>query len=157
MVEFSKPTPGYLDDIAAHMRSEDRQEIGLSNPDMTAREVLEMSCHVFPDKAYVAIADGVPVCAFGVQRSNQLCPVGTIWLLGTGRMGRIAFARQSRKMLPKLFGTDIDVLTNFVWSKYGAAVRWLEWLGARFLDSPVSSGREFVQFELLRSDIIVEA
>ena len=126
----------------------------MSHPGFSAYDVLRLSVR---DSEIARVAYDAqtqePLVVFGVQRSNLLAPVGIIWLLGTGRAGKMAFARRTKRMLPLLFENGIDTLTNVVWTEYRDCVKWLEWLGARFADSPCQGDHRFVQFYIPRDAV----
>ena len=55
------------------------------------------------------------------------------------------FAKASKELLPYLI-KDYPVVTNLVLKDYTASVRWLRWLGAKFIREVELKGRTFYEF-----------
>lgn len=100
--------------------------------------------------ALTCFADLCPLAMFGVSKLSVLGAAAQVWCFGTRDIERFpyAFARASRRMLPVL-QHYAPILTNYVDASDPAALRWLAFLGARYVLPPqLRSGRLFGQFIL---------
>lgn len=60
----------------------------------------------------------------------------TLWFIGTKAVEKhsIAFLRYMKELIPCLLDT-YKILGNKVWNKNYLHIRWLKWMGAKFIDS----------------------
>jgi hypothetical protein len=70
------------------------------------------------------------ICMAGVSPLSLIGSTGIPWLLGSDlvRTHRRAFMVESRRLVARWL-TRFDALRNVVDARYGAAIRWLGWLG----------------------------
>ena len=157
MVEYRRPTRDDLLYIAKHMRGDDRIEIGLCYGNEGVYQVLHYSV-TMSIVAQVAVdaETKVPMCVFGVQSINTVSGIGLVWMLGTGKGNKFTIARESKRMLRQMFLPGVEVLVNKVWNHHNTAVKWLDWLGAHFVDSPFVQDEVMVPFVLSRKRVLGE-
>ncbi len=77
------------------------------------------------------LADGVPLCAFGIVRPSLLAPgVGCPWMLGTPLLDRHAreMLRETRRWV-QAWRERFDAMYAWVDADYDASLRWMRWLG----------------------------
>lgn len=139
--------------IARNMRRADRDEIAAmsgKSPGAALAYSLRKS-----SRAWTIMApDGRPIGMFGVGDVNILAGVGCPWLLGTDELPRhaIVFLRNCPYWLGQLF-RGYDVLRNFVDERNTLSMRWLKWLGFKFLDQVEFRGQRFRMFEMRARDV----
>lgn len=80
--------------------------------------------------AFVALADGEPLCAFGIVPFSALSASGAPWMVGTNKLEfhAVRFIKHCRLDLAKFFG-EWSRLFNVVDARNVTAIRWLKWLG----------------------------
>lgn len=144
-------TPADADSLAPRLRQADLNEIAAAtdeSPVAVLRRGVEESGVCF---AIVSPSD--PSEVWGLFGSTPLPAsplVGSVWLLGSDQLTRIAyrFLRQSKPWLDRLFG-DRKLLCNVVDARNTVHVRWLRWLGFRFVSRRENFGRNgeaFIEF-----------
>ncbi len=119
--------------VASRLRLADRHEVwawGMMTP-----ETAVLTCMRTADMAKVGLADGVPVCVFGVGPASILSGIGSPWLLGTDDVDRhaVAFLRGSRVWLDQML-ERYSRLANWVDCRNEVSIRWLSWLGFHMLE-----------------------
>jgi len=136
-------------DLAPRMRLADRREIWASGKSGPHRALIRSMRRT--RLSWCGMADGVPVCLFGVMPAACLGSVGVPWLLGSDDLPRhaTAFLRGSREYVNAI-RSDFDLLTNFVDSRNALSIRWLRWLGFDILPAePYGAFRlPFHRFEM---------
>jgi len=106
------------------------------------------------DEAFVLTADGEPLCLFGfVDLSHKMPGWAGAWAISGEAVERHkrAFIAASWEHTERALSRWL-ALTNFVDARYVRSIRWLEKMGAEFLD-PISIGKDgvlFRQFVLTR-------
>lgn len=139
MIEAAPPLDEYLLQIAATMRPADVAEIDALGVSHTPIDALRKSVAISTHSA-VFLADGVPLCAFGVAPSSLINRIGTPWLLGS-----VALEQHVRELLvlyPRYIRHMLGVypsLENRVHADNRRAVRWLQASGFQ-LDPPAPYG-----------------
>lgn len=139
--------------MAPNLRQADLREISMvsGNPpeaSLTLGVQKSVVCFTAVDDA------GEPMAIFGALPSPLFEGVGVIWLLGTPAIEthRWWFLRESRAWMERFL--DIwPVLTNFVYHENALHIRWLKWLGCRFLACHVGMGAGkgcFIEFVRVR-------
>lgn len=97
---------------------------------------------------------------FGVVPSETTFPrLGAVWLLGTDDINLFSrqFLRQSRSWLKEVC-KDYDIVGNVVDERNDQHVRWLRWMGFKFIHRHESFGRlglPFLEFTIITSSINV--
>jgi hypothetical protein len=86
-----------------------------------------------PGIVCTGLADGVPVCMFGVSDASIIGRVGRPWMVGTTELEKHqkAFLRRNKHMV-KLWLDLYSVLYNYVDVRNTQAIKWLLWLGFEF-------------------------
>lgn len=84
----------------------------------------------FGDFALTGLADGKPVCMWGVVGVSLIGHVGVPWMVGTKDLDVLAipFLRHSRKAIASTF-QKYKSLVNYVDQRNTKAIQWLKWLG----------------------------
>lgn len=88
-------------------------------------------------------AQGRIVCMAGIAPRSLIGRAGVPWLLGSElvRRHRRLFMVETRRMVAHWL-TQFDSLINIVDARYGAAIRWLDWLGFEIGEPfPLANGR----------------
>jgi hypothetical protein len=129
------------------MRQADRDEV-MAASGKTPLQALEIGL-VESLEPYTVLEAGQPIAMFGVTRIAM--GVGAPWLLGSDGVTRhwFEFARRSRDEFARIRRPWAH-LTNYVSDANELHKRWLEWLGADFveLDPHYGVGRApFWRFE----------
>ncbi len=137
-------TREHLEYVAEHCRETDRKEIYLQSG-LDPHLALDVTAE-FAEGAWAGIHKGVPVAVFGVNRASILSDIGVPWLVATdGIMDcQIAFLRLGRNHMKRIFRA-FPVMSNYVWEKNHAAIRWLKWLGFD-IGEPETYGAGHAQF-----------
>lgn len=128
-IEVVTPQAWHLDAIAVTARPQDRAEVlavGIHNDVGTA---LRQSVAVSPHSA-VFLAEGVPLCVFGVSPVSLLTGVGSPWLIAS-----VASKQHLCSLVPlapayiRLMLRIYPRLENHVHAENRLAVRWLRAAG----------------------------
>jgi hypothetical protein len=128
VITCREATPADAAWIAPQLRAADALEVRRLGQEPAA--LLEQNIRD-AQMAGVFLADGVPLCAFGVIRPSLLTPrVGCPWMLGTPLLDRYArdMLRETRAWVDE-WRKDYDALYAWVDAEYPAAIRWMHWLG----------------------------
>jgi hypothetical protein len=127
-VEIVEATPDHIEAILEMVRPEDREELWASTMH-TPRQAIEAGVRN-SDKTMVGLADGVPVCIWGVVNDSIIGPIGSPWLVATTALDKYArqFVRHCKAEAVKIFD-GYAVLENHVHAKNTKAIQWLKWLG----------------------------
>lgn len=122
-------TPEHCAYVAEHMRAADVAECW-AGWRHTPAEAVTRSAAVSRDACYAGLADGVPLCVFGVGSATALSDLGSPWLLGTEDLPRHsrAFLRRNKAFVGHIRG-EYSRLENYVDARNTLAIRWLKWLG----------------------------
>lgn len=125
--------------IAARVRPADALELWLAyrqEPGTVMRWSLEQSA-----VAWSGLADGVPVCMFGVAPVIGAEGVGTPWMIGSVDVERyqMAFLRRCKGRVTEMLQV-FPVLENYVHKDNRRALEWLAWLGFDIEPLPVAMG-----------------
>lgn len=153
VVEVGPPRPGDAEELAAHLRDQDRDELTAAGHD-DALGCIEQSIRM-SRLCWTARVDGELACIFGVAPiGTVLDPRGACWMLGTplvpkhrGILARLAprYIQQMLEAYPHL--------VNQVHAENTIATRWLRKMGF-VLQPPVPiapHGELFHFFEMRRS------
>lgn len=114
--------------VAAFLRAADAAEVFASHG-LDAQSACRLSV-VQSIEAWAGLADGEPVCLFGVAPVSLVHGEFSPWMLGTFSLHRHAgaFLRRNRAMVSKWRRT-YPVMRNQVDARNRASIRWLRWLG----------------------------
>lgn len=143
-------TPHDLELVAADMRDMDVFECRAAGF-KTPLDALHVGL-LMGKQTWTFNSDGEPLCVFGDVPDNSGGAV--FWLLGTNkvRQHKRAFMRYS-KMYKELYLAKYTYLTNVVCMDNDESVRWLKWLGAKFIDGvAMIDGKPFQRFYIERGD-----
>jgi hypothetical protein len=94
-------------------------------------------------EAWTYRTEGQIVCMAGLTPRSLIGRTGVPWLLGSELVvqHRRFFMVETRQMVAHWL-TQFDSLTNIVDARYGAAIRWLRWLGFEIGEPfPLANGR----------------
>jgi hypothetical protein len=151
VIRETEPLDIYL--IAPRLREMDTLEVELASgqsPEEALRKAYQVS-----DVCYTVEVSGEPEIMFGLRSKEDEDRTAFIWLLATDRLLDVSklFLRCSRPMIQAL-GQDYAVLENAVYEHNEVHIRWLEWVGAEFLE-PVEalSGARFLPFRILTESV----
>lgn len=136
-------TEQHAKELAPFLRGYDRMEVGAYG--FTDCEEALTEAVKNDDITITALdADGVPFAMVGVGNAGKM---PYIWLLGSDAVqdNWYVFAKASKEFLPHLM-KDYPIVTNFVLKDYTASVRWLKWLGAKFIREVDFNGALFYEF-----------
>jgi hypothetical protein len=137
--------------VAEDMRQADINEIFASSgwgPREALNTALDYSTECF---TVVAQSTDLPLAMFGYRKDD----IGSIvWMLGTNQLYRyrMDFLRKSRKWCDYLQGTS-PLLYNLIDQRNTAHIRWLEWLGFKFVRTIPEHGHlnlPFIEFVRVR-------
>ena len=120
-------TPELLRVVADNVRMADVEELWASDK-ITPSDALQNASKW--STTFVALADDVPICAFGVVPYSILGSFGAPWMVGTNALDGCAkdFIRHCKTDLKGFFG-EWERLYNVVDARNTKAIRWLAWLG----------------------------
>ena len=125
--EVVMATPAIIDAVVADVRQADVDELW-AVAQVTPRSAIAYGAE--HSTAFALLADGVPVCVFGIVPYSVLSGAGIPWMVGTPGIDRhaVGFIRRCRMDLARFFG-EWDKLFNVVDARNTKAIRWLKWLG----------------------------
>tara|TARA_R110002074_G_scaffold195878_4_gene362455 strand:+ start:2300 stop:2761 length:462 start_codon:yes stop_codon:yes gene_type:complete len=153
MIEFTQPTEELIRIIADDMRVQDIEEVWASHHHMPIESL--MGGWEVSDYSTVVLADGEPICMFGLVKMDLLSGSGVVWLLGCNRALKYkrAFLQVSGPVVDEML-TICPRLCNMVHAKNTISIRWLKWLGFT-IEEPVPHGPDgelFHKFFIERCD-----
>lgn len=147
-------TPADINYLAEHMREEDVAEIFAASG-VTPLEALEEGVAASA-VAFTLHVEGTVVAIGGVTQDPTDAFVGHIWLLGTPAVDEFAFRflRHSRDLADAL-NRKWPQLTNWVDSRNRIHLKWLHWLGFKFIakEEIGAPGVPFLQFVRVAPDV----
>lgn len=126
----------YLDiaKVAADIRPEDADEI-LASSGLGALQGLE-ACFLGSTEVFAVreAGSGLPVALFGYVTETWDTRVGRVWMLGTNRLAlnRWTFLKGSRLWCDYI-QTKHDLLYNLIDQRNTVHIKWLNWLGFKFV------------------------
>lgn len=137
--------------VASNMRARDVEEVWAASH-FTPTEALRMSIAVSRDTVFVGVADGIPVCIYGVEPPSLLGLVARPWMLGTDGIDFHSreFLRRSRSLTRGL-SERFPVMENYVDARNEASIRWLRWVGFSVYH-PEPWGRDLRPFRRFRME-----
>ncbi len=117
---------------------------------MNGEEPLDamVSGFIYSDNPRTVLVGDTPVAMFG---SGEVEPgVGAVWLLGTDGIHDISrqFLRESKHWLEQLHD-NYEMLFNYVDERNTVHIKWLKWLGFKFINRHEQFGvenRPFFEF-----------
>jgi len=120
--------PALPEHAALPLRAADREEVWAVahlQPQAALRESIASSA-----AAWTGMADGEPVCVFGVVPASILGGIGIPWMLGSDGVVKHqrAFLRRNKRYVEAMLEM-YPLLINFVDARNTIAIRWLRWLG----------------------------
>lgn len=123
--------PELLAKVAEMARRADVDELWATAM-MTPAEALAVGLKL--STTFVALADGAPLCAFGITPVSILSGSGCPWMVSTYALDNCAadFIRHCKHDLQSFFG-EWQLLYNLVDARNVRAIRWLKWLGFKVL------------------------
>jgi len=134
--------------MAPHVRQADIDELWASSLQLPL-EVMKRGLEV-SSECWVALADGVPFCVFGVVPGSLLGGAGVPWAVGTDQITKHArFFLQGSKPLVRRWLETFPVLMNLVDARNTVAIRWLKWVGFQF-NPPAPAGPLGMDFHLFQ-------
>ena len=140
-----KATLDHARKLAPKLRHYDCMEVGAFR---TSNEEALIYGIENDDHTYTALdRHGEPFVMFGVGREGN---GAYIWLLGTKGIeeNALKFAKHSKKLLPELI-KPYGVVSNLVYSRYETSIKWLKWLGAKFITEVEINGSRFYEFIII--------
>ena len=139
----SKSTFKDAESLSTALRAIDLVEVRANNstPIQSLTRALEND-----DKTYTInmIPTGTPIMMFGVGTFNN---INYIWLLGSDEILTIKrdFIKHSKFILDELT-KPYDMVLNYVHKNNTIAIRWLRWLGVKFLRELDINNEPFYEF-----------
>jgi hypothetical protein len=142
-------TEQHAKELAPLLRHEDNLEVGAYGYKTNEESLLNA---IAKDDVTVTALDaqGKPFAMMGVGNAKDM---PYIWLLGSSGVkdNWYVFAKASKELLPFLT-KNYPVVTNLVLKEYHASVRWLRWLGAKFIREVELEGHTFYEFIIKRDE-----
>lgn len=143
LIEITEIDREALPSLSERLRGADATEVFL----LTGKSNLEAITDSLEtsEETYFGYIDGNPEAVFGVAKMSNT--VGIPWMLGTD-----ALAKAARHWLPLVmpmveqWHQRYQVLTNLVHRENFKSIRWLQHMGFVFLDRPIPSRPDFIQF-----------
>lgn len=153
MVRFSiePATVEHMEHVACHAREADVEELSAAGG-FTPLEAMIVG-KKWSVECWCGLADGVPICVFGVSSASPLSDTGYPWMVGTDHLDSLAagFLRRSRGVVKDML-SRYKLLYNYVDARNTRAIRWLRWLGFTIMDTEPYGvcGLPFHRFEMRR-------
>jgi hypothetical protein len=144
--EIRDATEEDVEFLATRLRKMDLKEIAAGSgrfPRAVLRSGLRTS--VF---CRVGLADGEPICIYGVRAASALSVEAIVWMLGTDQLHKHAmkFGRECGIQVKEML-KDFKVILNYCHAENKLTIRWLKWLGFT-LNKPKPYGRKQELFHL---------
>jgi len=129
-----------ISELAENLRNQDVIEIsGLGATNEFACQQSYFNSH---KKFTVRLNNNKLVACFGVGSVTD--DIGMIWMLGTKYIKDIknTLLRHGRDWVTHLM-IGYDFVYNVVHTQNTVSIKWLKWLGAKFLDNPAPEGYQY--------------
>ena len=149
-VETRPPTAADIDELAANLRQQDRDELDAAGHRDHRAVIADGVAR--SDWCLTALIDGRVACIFGVaSMATLLDPRGIPWMLGTDLVPvhRRAFVRLAPHYIRRML-QDYPHLVNVVHARNTLAVRWLQRAGFALRPAHLHNGEPFHVFEMTR-------
>lgn len=140
-------TAAHALELAPLLREHDRIEVGAFGFEDTKEVLLSALSH---DDVTIAAVDGDNE-TFAMLGVGSKEGIPYIWLLGSEGVQEQAyvFAKASKQLLPSIM-MNYPTVMNYVLKDYTASVRWLKWLGAKFIREVEINGYRFYEFIIIK-------
>jgi len=137
-------------ELVANLRTHDRAEVVAARGSMITALDLWASVEKCDERFSVFSGDGL-ICIYGLAQHPTHPHVGVVWLLGTPLLDRHMFSlcREAKLMLAQ-WHKQYAVLTNMTDQRNRRILRWLKWLGFKFVNE-VPIGPEAIPFIIFQS------
>lgn len=147
--EIVPATVAHAEALAPHMRFHDRIECRAFGYLPLPGLLVSLTTST---EAWTGLADGEPVCMFGVTQQALTDPEAEPWLLSSKEIERHAgaFLRRNRKII-RSWRSRYSSLSGVVYVHNEVSKRWLRWLGFAIGDTAVRIGPDrmfFNKFEM---------
>lgn len=154
-VEIVPATKKHVEEIAAAVRPEDREELWAAS--MQRPEDAMLSGLRYSDQAMAGLVNGKAVCIWGVVPESFIGPMGTPWMVASMALDEHAkaFLRRCKKMVQAMFG-EYEHLENYVDARNKRSIEWLKWLGFLVEPEPQPYGmlkQPFHRFTMRRNHV----
>lgn len=128
--EIRPPSVDEIEYIIENLRDQDRKEIAASHGKHAYRMLRDT---VSDPETRVGIANGDPICLFGVTPKSVIGGGGTPWMVSTEDIKRhkVVFLRHSSAWVRSM-RQKYGHLSNYVDDRNTVSKRWLRWLGFEF-------------------------
>lgn len=150
---YVTPTiPAHLLILADNMREDDRQELAASSGDTPFHALVEG--YINSTKCFTIMNDEDQLVGiFGVSTFPGTTHIGHPWMLATDLLSdiKITFLRQCDAYVAEL-REGFDLLTNVCDKRNRLHIRWLKWLGFKFINEIPKYGvgeQPFLEFVML--------
>ena len=119
-------------ELAPRLRKADLDEIDAASGDNPLQALIRG--YQYSYQPFTILVNDKVAGMFGVVPLDQQFVVGAVWLLGSDDIFnvRMPFARQSR-MWVDVVHKPFNVLTNWVDERNSVHIRWLKWIGFKFI------------------------
>lgn len=138
--------------VASKMREADVEEVFAASG-LSPLDGLE-KCVEGSDEAITILLNDSPIAIFGYKVTEaNLC--GLVWMLGSDDVFncKIEFLKKSRFWV-NYIQTKVPLIYNLVYHKNIVHIKWMEWLGFRFVRTLEKAGHlnlPFIEFVRLRN------
>ena len=152
MLTFRPTLENDVSIVAASMRLEDVEEVFAASG-LDALSGLE-KCFKGSDECITILSNDVPIALFGYKvTESDIC--GLVWMLGSNEIfnNKIEFLKKSRFWV-NYIQTKIPLIYNLVYHKNIVHIKWMEWLGFRFVRIIEQAGYlnlPFIEFVRIRN------
>lgn len=121
--------------LIPRLRQADKDEIWAAHG-VEPRWGVLASLAVSRDTSYTGLADGEPICLYGVAQPSLLVLAGRPWMVGTDDVPKhsLKFLRESREVVRQM-KEKFPFMFNYVDARHADAIRWLRWLGFTVADA----------------------
>lgn len=129
-----------LDDcsiLAPKMREQDAKEVWHSHGSSPLEALVSSFVASDPEERHTIIADdGEIIGMFGCAVMIESPKIGVPWLLASDKLPKITkeFLPQSKEWIERLHNKH-DLLYNHVFMENKISIRWLKWMGFKFLEA----------------------
>jgi hypothetical protein len=135
--------------LAKVMRKEDQQELWFASRSTPLKSLFN---GYQGNRCWTGVNTNEEIfMMFGVSRKDEF--TGVPWMLASDDLKNVrrTFIKECGSYVEQMF-EGYDVLTNHVWSKNEVHIKWLKWLGFKFLPAkPMGiDGELFYEFYKLR-------
>jgi hypothetical protein len=140
IVRVEEARPVHVYEILRNLREHDKAAFALvEDPTEALLDAVRKS-----SRSYVGLVDGEAMCLWGMNARTILADAVYLWMVTSNTVEEhpFVFVRHSQRMARTILA-EYGTIEGHVFISNPMSAKWLKWLGAQLVDSPVDGMLEF--------------